>query len=381
MKYTRSIDDDYYLIVLPEKLDNEGFPKFIDETISLCKSDIDNGGWIMFDGKDLKDYTVTGIKEIRRLKDVTDNVVFLNLSNDIFDLFSNIGYTDIFYVYKTFKQVDLGDATLVGGGMNGSVYNIGDDKALKVYSKNVALYEIIKEERTTRWAFLAGLPTSCTLGLVKVNDDYALYYEYTNVKGLAKYIVEDSEHFDEYIKAYANFIKKIDAIEADTTILPSKKQEFKNYLNMIKKEIDEEHYRKLENIINNIPDKTTIVHGDAHARNIRYSKDGLRVIDLGDLGYGDPIFELVSLYATYVGYRTYSNKDVVKIGSENYQKVWDKFIEFYYPTYSEEELKNKEAQLAALAYTRILRHCISYDDIKENSNIIKQKLYKALDNI
>ena len=381
MQYTRSKDDDYYIISLPAKLEKEETTKFVDETINLCKIDIDNDGWIFLDAKELKDYTVAGLKELRKLRDISNNIVILNLSDDMYDLFSNVGYTDIFYAYKEFKQFELNNAERVGGGMNGDVYRVSEDKALKIYTNRVSLYEIIKEERTTRWAFDAGLPTSCTLGLAKVDDKLALLFEYTDIKGIAKYLVEDSEHFDEYIKEYAKFLKEIDTIEADTEFLPSKKDEFKAYLREIKDVIDNEHYSKIAEIINNIPDNTTIVHGDAHARNIRYSKDGLRVIDLGDLGYGDPIFELVALYATYVGYRTISSKDIVKIGAENYQKVWDKLFLYMHPELSEKELKQKENILAALAYTRILRHCINYDELKDNTAIIKQHLIEALDNI
>lgn len=381
MQYIRSKDDDCYMILLPAKLEKEDTTKFIDETIKLCKKDIDNNGWIFLDAKQLNDYTVSGIKELRRLHDITNNVIVLNLSNDMYDLFSNIGYVDIFYTYKEFKQFKLNNAERVGGGMNGDVYRISDDKAIKVYSEKVSLYEIIKEERITRWAFEAGLPTSCTLGLVKVEDKVALLYEYTNIKGVAKYIVDDPEHFDEYIKDYANFLKKIDTIKADTNFLPSKKKEFLSYLKDISDEIDEEHYQKLTRIINSIPEGNTIVHGDAHARNIRYSKNGLRVIDLGDLGYGDPIFELVALYATYVGYRKISTKDVVKIGNENYQKIWDSLFPNMYPELSKNELEKKENYLAALAYTRILRHCINYNELKDSINIIKQSLIQALDNI
>ena len=381
MQYIRSNDNEYYSILIPTKLEKEETEKFVNDVIELCKEDIKNDGWIFLDASKLTDYTVSGLKELRKLHDATNNIVFLNLSNDMFDLFSNVGYTNIFYAYKEFKQFDLGSAEHIGGGMNGNVYRISEDRAIKVYSDKVSLYEIIKEERTTRWAFMAGLPTSCTLGLVKVEDKVALLFEYTNIKGVAKYLVDDPENFDEYLKEYAEFLKTIDNIKADTNLLPSKKEEFENYLKDIQNAIDNEHYQKLANIISNIPNKDTIVHGDAHARNIRYSKEGLKVIDLGDLGYGDPLFELVALYATYVGYRNISTKDIVKIGNDNYQKVWDKLLPNMYPELNEKQLQEKENYLAALAYIRILRHCINYDELKDHIDIIKQKLIEALDKI
>lgn len=380
MEYTRNKDDDYYLISLPSKLDDKT-PDFIDETIKLCENDINNNGWIVFDGKDLKDYTITGIKEIRRLRDITNQVIFLNLSDEMFDLFYGVGYTTIFFVYKTFKQIELKDAKYIGGGQNGSVYDLGNNVALKVFANQVSLYEIVKEEQITKWAFNAGIPTSIGFGIYKVNDSLAFKFEYIKTKGLSKYITEDPEHIDEYIKAYANFLKQIDLIKADKNLLPSKKKEYLAYAKEIRNVIDEKRFNKLTNFIESIPDSDTIVHGDAHTRNVRYSKDGLKVIDLGDLGYGDPIFELASMFATYVGYRIVSKNDIVKIGDDNYHLVWDKLLKYSFPDLSYDEIKNKENQFAALAYTRILRHCINYKELEENIELIKSKLNEALDKI
>lgn len=380
MEYTRNKDNDYYLISLPSKLDDKT-SEFIDETVKLCESDINNNGWIVFDGKDLLDYTIKGLKQIRRLRDITNQVIFLNLSDEMFDLFYSVGYTTIFFVYKTFKEIELKDAKYIGGGQNGSVYDLGNNVALKVFADQVSLYEIVKEEQITKWAFNAGIPTSISFGLYKVNGSLAFKFEYIKTKGLSKYITEDPENIDEYIKAYANFLKQIDLIIADKNLLPSKKKEFIAYAKDIQNALDEKHFNKLMNFIESIPDSDTIVHGDAHTRNVRYSKDGLKVIDLGDLGYGDPIFELASMFATYVGYRIISKNDIVKIGNDNYHVIWDKLIKYSFPNLSDDEIKDKENRYAALAYTRILRHCINYNELKENIELIKNKLNEALDKI
>lgn len=369
-------------IVLPSTLEADNVNTFVDEVLELCKDDIENKRYIYFDGYKLNKVTIGGLRGLLRLSKHTKKVIILNLEDEVFEIFDNAGFTSFFNMYEVFKQIDISNATVIGGGQNGQVYKLDDETVVKVYRETNSLSDIIEEESIAKWAFKAGMPTAITLNIGMVGNSYAVIYEYTKAKALSHYIVNDFENIDFYIEQYANFIKEINSLDADTSFLCSKKDEYRRYVNYISDKIDSKYTNKLYKIIDEIPDCHKIIHGDLHARNTRYSKEGMYVIDMGMLGYGDSIFELMALYATYIGYRLINNEfDVVKIGEDNYKIVWDKLIRHFYADLNEDELRAKENYISTLAFARILRHCYKINDTEEKIKVIKDRLYKALDTI
>lgn len=370
------------MIVLPSTLKTENVYTFIDEVIETCKDDIKNKRYIYLDGSKLEKVTIGGLRGLLKLSKYTKKVIILNLKDEIFEIFDNAGFTSFFNIYESFKQIDISNATVIGGGQNGQVYKLDDETVVKVYRQTNSLSDIIEEESIAKWAFKAGMPTAITLNVGMVNNSYAVVYEYTKAKALSHYIVNDPDNIDFYIEKYANFISEINSLNADTSFLSNKKDEYRRYVEYISDKIGEEYTNKLNKIIDDIPESHKIVHGDLHARNTRYSKEGMYVIDMGMLGYGDSIFELMALYATYIGYRLINNEfDVVKIGDDNYKIVWDKLIRHFYSELNDDELKAKENYISTLAFARILRHCYRANDSEEKITIIKDKLFKALDTI
>lgn len=370
------------MIALPTTLETENVYTFVDEVIETCKDEIKNKHYIYFDGSKLNKVTIGGLRGLLKLSKCTKKVIVLNLQDDIFEIFDNAGFTSFFNMYESFKQIDISNATVIGGGQNGQVYKLDDETVVKVYRQTNSLSDIIEEESIAKWAFKAGMPTAITLNVGMVDSSYAVVYEYTKAKALSHYIVNDPDNIDFYIEQYVKFISEINSLNADTSFLTSKKDEYRGYVEYLSDKIGEEYTNKLNKIIDDIPECHKIVHGDLHTRNTRYSEEGMYVIDMGMLGYGDSIFELMALYATYVGYRFINTeKDVVKIGNDNYQIIWDKLIRRYYKDLNEEELKIKENYISTLALARILRHCYKTNDTKEKTKVIKDKLFKALDTI
>lgn len=61
-----------------------------------------------------------------------------------------------------------------------------------------------------------------------------------------------------------------------------------------------EQKRLLERLINSVPERDTLVHGDFHTRNIFVQGDELILIDMADTSTGHPLFELGSMYMSLV---------------------------------------------------------------------------------
>lgn len=83
----------------------------------------------------------------------------------------------------------------------------------------------------------------------------------------------------------------------------------------------------LHKMIDVIPERTTIVHCDFHASNVMYQEGQIVVIDMADIGYGHPIFDL-SGNARYSGSAT--RQKVHGMTQENMLRFWDKLLTLYF---------------------------------------------------
>lgn len=83
----------------------------------------------------------------------------------------------------------------------------------------------------------------------------------------------------------------------------------------------------LHKMIDTIPDRTTMVHCDFHAGNVMYQEGQIVVIDMADIGYGHPIFDLAG-NARYSGSAT--RQKVHGMTQENMLRFRDKLLTLYF---------------------------------------------------
>ena len=95
----------------------------------------------------------------------------------------------------------------------------------------------------------------------------------------------------------------------------------------------------LKKMIAAVPDRDTMVHCDFHAGNVMYQKDSIVVIDMADIGYGHPIFDLAAgaFHARYSNSAT--RQKVHGINQENMLRFWNTLLSLYFKTKSEAKLK------------------------------------------
>ena len=115
---------------------------------------------------------------------------------------------------------------------------------------------------------------------------------------------------------------------------------------------DSHETESLHKLIDTIPDRSTMVHCDYHAGNVMYQKGEIVVIDMADIGYGHPIFDLAgnAFHARYSGSET--RQKVHGLNQENMLRFYNTLLAIYFDTQDEERLADIKTLLDAFGLLR-----------------------------
>ena len=72
----------------------------------------------------------------------------------------------------------------------------------------------------------------------------------------------------------------------------------RGYNNLLLQNYSKEEMDQLLKLLESIPDRNTLVHGDYHPNNIMVNDGELIMIDLGDFSIGHPVFDFLATAAT-----------------------------------------------------------------------------------
>ena len=115
--------------------------------------------------------------------------------------------------------------------------------------------------------------------------------------------------------------------------------------------------RKLKTIFERIPDAATFVHGDCHPGNMMDVNGSLYLIDLTLSGKGHPVFDHLCMFSHYVFLPSLDpeGKCIAQLGMSLAQakKVFDLYLNSYYPDKSESELDEIRKQIMCVHAARI----------------------------
>ena len=96
------------------------------------------------------------------------------------------------------------------------------------------------------------------------------------------------------------FIRRIHEVEMEPGELPEAKGLFIGYLEDLRGLLGETLYARLRALLEAMPKNLHIVHGDIQMKNVMLSGDELMLIDMDTLCVGDPVFDLMGIYMTYM---------------------------------------------------------------------------------
>ena len=88
---------------------------------------------------------------------------------------------------------------------------------------------------------------------------------------------------------------------------------------------------QVKGLLDKVPDSHTLLHADFHLKNIMISKGELMLIDMDTLCYGDPLFELATIYNSYKEFPSIAPEAAMFLGIDvdTAAEIWERTLDAY----------------------------------------------------
>lgn len=195
---------------------------------------------------------------------------------------------------------DSNELELKRKGGTGAIYRLNDEQVIKVYSKNTTLDDINEIKESIKKLVSKGIPCMISFDVVKVDESYGIVFENMSQKSVAKSIMADKTKLEEYGLKMAHLFKKIHNTEV-SDCLPSFKDRILSWVKTMEEngDITSHCAKTMRKLIYSIPDKNTMLHCDFHEGNVKVLNGDLVLIDLDEIAYGNPLYDLAFHYGNH----------------------------------------------------------------------------------
>ena len=316
---------------------------------------------LVIDADELQYISSAGLRMILRLRKDNASLKIVNANSEVYEIFDMTGFTEMIDIEKAYRKMSVDGCKVIGQGANGKVYRLDDEIIIKVYYNSDALPDIQRERELARKAFVLGIPTAIPFDIVRVGDSFGSVFELLNADSFAELMAKEPENVGKYTDLYVDLLKKIHSTEVKKTDMPDMKAVALNWASFLKDYLPADKYEKLYSLIENVPERTTMLHGDYHIKNVMMQNGEVLLIDMDTLCYGDPVFEFASIYLAYIGYAEMDH-DVVKnfigISYETACEIWENTLKLYFGTDDKALLESYSDKARIVGYTRLIRRSI-----------------------
>jgi len=316
---------------------------------------------IVLDADKLDYISSAGLRVLLRIRKKHPELAVINVNPEIYEIFEMTGFTEMMTVEKAYRVVSVEGCEVIGKGANGTIYRIDQDNVVKVYNNPDALEDIQHEREVARLALVLGIPTAISYDVVKVGESYGSVFELLNARSFSKIIEQEPDKLDWCVKEFVDMLKKIHSTEVPEGKLPEIKKTVLNWVKFVMDYIPEETGNKLLKLVEEVPHDNHMIHGDYHTKNIELQNDEVLIIDMDTLAVGNPIFELGSVFNSFIGFSELDHSVIQEFQGFDYEtsKVfWHKTLAAYLGTNNEKMISEVEDKARIIGYTRLIRRAI-----------------------
>ena len=331
---------------------------------------------VVFDARELTYISSAGLRflvQIVKNEQEKDNerVAVVDVSRDVYDIFEMTGFLGFMDVQRAFREMSVEGCRVIGQGFWGTVYQIDPDTIVKVYSGKESLPMIKNEQAKAKKALLRGIPTAISYDIVKVGNDYGSVFELLDAKSINDMVIKHEmrkDKLEDLMRTYVRCIKQVHSTEMGEGELPFARDMFISYLEKLRDILSQEMLGKLKDLLEGLPDDLHAVHGDFQMKNVMFCNGEPMLIDMETLSVGQPIFDLQGLYVTYKAFsedEPSNTEDFLGIRKETADYIWQRFMELYFETEDQNELRRMEDKIRIVASIRFLFLLVS-TSMKDN---------------
>ncbi|MBQ9010181.1 MAG: HD domain-containing protein [Clostridia bacterium] len=261
--------------------------------------------------------------------------------------------------YRKYRDVSVKGCKRIGRGAKGDVYRYDDELVIKVYNENNTYRDVEQEISMARKAFILGIPTAISFGIVSVDEDYyGAMYELVDSETISSLIAKTGQ-VDAYAKMMAELARTIHSIQVtEEDGFPKAFPRVREYIEDGIGQVNEDLSRKCMELVYGLPETHAMLHGDFHTGNVFVQNGEPLMIDMDRLSTGHSIIELSDLYYFYVILGEDNPAVVEKFMGFSYDSARNFFRLFlsHYLESNDEKRLNEVAEKASLiGYSRLIR--------------------------
>ncbi len=260
---------------------------------------IDTGD-IAFDAQELDYISSAGLRLLLTIKKTRKcRIRIYNVSDEIFDILSVTGFTDILEVEREMRRISLKNCSPFAAGLNGEIFSLPEDEMIKVYGEGVSINEIKKERKYAQAALVCGIPTLIPYDVVRSEKGYGLIFERVGASTIAMALKQKPERLEELATRFAGLLLELHSTDIPEGKLPDIKDRYRGWIHELGGSGDAQS-KVFFNLISSIADKSTYVHGDISLNSVLVKDDELILFDMAGSARGHALFDLQGIFASLV---------------------------------------------------------------------------------
>ena len=324
-----------------------------------------------------------GLRVIMKTKKAVRDTCLINVAPPVYEIFETTGFTELMDIRKVLRTISVEGCDIIGKGAKGTVYRIDKETIVKTFKDGSDISDIERERKLARTAFVLGIPTAISYDVVKIQGGgYGSVYELLDASNLADELASGRKTMDEVVQLEVELLKTIHSTEVNPDQIPPFTEKAMKWLEYDKDHLPADKYEKLCSLVQSIPDDNHLIHGDFHMKNIMYQNGECLLIDMDSLSHGNTVYELVTIWCSYVGLGEIDNTIVENFLGIPYQdavKIWKMTVTSFFETDDQAKIKEIEDKVRILGYARIIRRCVRKNRIANETG--KKEYENAVSNI
>ena len=162
-------------------------------------------------------------------------------------------------------------------------------------------------------------------------------------------------------KFYIDMLKSIHAIKVEDGEVPDMKETALAWADFVAPHLPEEQGKKLRALIEAVPKRNTLMHGDYHTNNIMVQNGEPLLIDMDTLCMGHPVFELGSMFNAFKGFSELNHQNIMDFmgySFETSERFWKMALKQYLGTEDEAVCQSVAEKAMIIGYVRLLRRSV-----------------------
>ena len=276
--------------------------------------------------------------------------------------------------FRKYKEVSVDGCKLIASGAKGDVYRYDDELIIKVFNNKNTYRDVEQEIGLSRKAFVMGIPTAISFGIVAVGDRYGAMYELLDSETFSSLIARNPASVDHYAALFADLARTIHGIHVTPEDgFPDATARLRKYITGGIEKEDETLAAKCSKLLDTISVSDTLTHGDFHTNNVFLLNEEPLLIDLDRLSTGHPMIEISDLYYFY---NILGEDDPVVIENfmgfsyETAKRFFEVFLRNYLGTEDEKKLNDVKEKAAFICDVRMINKIHKKSSVSDHERAI-----------